>query len=406
MVWHAHMLNPRSFLEDCILQGVQWFWSTGMPWELVNSAIDTEFNYDVSDDCKATWVAATGRSWESADDPMVKWMNCPACRAPVTIPWTTCGLEENHQGGQGPGLVGNGFGDGNLLFKCPSCVVCIDKELLSVSKFRKDTEALLARRRPMPGTILEPRNGVPEPATSWHPTVKLKFPRTFPNRMIQQVLRIQIMELIQPGITPHPTMATVRDMIEKVVTSSTAVRYVDGVGGTGHTLRPAARIAVRRMMSRYWENFSPFALDLCGAVLRQGIFAEKMVKIDWLHSPAASKTMSRLIVKYGRFFNIMASNPTKTAVPTLDVDLAWHTHQLSPRAYYAYSMNSASKFIDHDDKIEEVKLSDCFEWTSKKYQDMYGEVYSECTCWYCESKCPSTIETYLPIAYRLLHSGP
>lgn len=394
MVWHAHMLNPRSFLEDCLRRGLRWFWAAGMPWELVNRMIDADFNYNVSGDCKAAWLAQTDRSWDNADDPMVKSMKCPACNAPVTIPWTTCGLEENPKGDQWPGLVGNGYGDGNLLFKCPACVVCIDKALLSVSKFCGDTEALLARSRPMPGTILDPKTGIPESNSSRDPATRWRFPRTFPNRMIKRVLRIQIMELIQPGVTPHPTMATVRDMIQGVMASPVTLRSLDKPEGTppalgvrSYRLAPTARISVRRMMSRYWENFSPFALDLCGAVMRQGIFAEKMARIDWLHSPAASDTMWRLITKYGRFFNIMASNPGKTAVATLDVDLAWHTHQLSPLAYYAKSVTTAARFIDHDDKIEESKLSDSFEWTSETYQEMYGEVYSECTCWYCESKC-------------------
>lgn len=246
----------------------------------------------------------------------------------------------------------------------------------------------------MPGTVLEPKTGVPEANSSWDPGARHRFPQTFPNRMLQKVLRIQVMELIQPGITPHPTMATVRDLIEQVMSSNGTVRAIDRLDGATvssrrYPLMPTARIAIRKMMSHYWENFSPFfALDLCGAVMRQGIFAEKMVKIDWLHSPSANKTMWRLLVKYGRFFNIMASYPTQTVVPTLDVDLAWHTHQLNPKAYYAHCIKTASKFIDHDDKIEEEKLSDCFEWTSKKYQDTYGEVYSECTCWYCESKHP------------------
>jgi hypothetical protein len=81
----------------------------------------------------------------------------------------------------------------------------------------------------------------------------------------------------------------------------------------------------------------------------------------------------------------MASFPSDVAVPTLDVDLAWHTAQLSPKAYYDYSIQKCNKFIDHDDKIAEDKLATAFEWTSKTYQELYGEVYSECTCWYCES---------------------
>jgi hypothetical protein len=110
-----------------------------------------------------------------------------------------------------------------------------------------------------------------------------------------------------------------------------------------------------------------------------------MYKLDWLHSPTARETTERLVGKYQRFFDIMAKHPHAVAVPTLDVDLAWHTHQLSPGAYYRYSVAKTSRFIDHDDKIDEDALSAHFAWTSKVYQDTYGEVYSECTCWYCEA---------------------
>ncbi len=76
-------------------------------------------------------------------------------------------------------------------------------------------------------------------------------------------------------------------------------------------------------MSRYWENSSVFALDLVGAVIRQGTFIEKMHSIDWIHSPAVGSTMARLIEKYTRYFTILAKYPSQVAVPTLDVDLAW-----------------------------------------------------------------------------------
>lgn len=77
------------------------------------------------------------------------------------------------------------------------------------------------------------------------------------------------------------------------------------------------------MMARYWDNSSEiFALDLVGAVIRQGTFVQKMDRIDWLHSPALPSTIDRLIYKYRIFFRIMAENPSRMAVPTLDVDLA------------------------------------------------------------------------------------
>ena len=84
----------------------------------------------------------------------------------------------------------------------------------------------------------------------------------------------------------------------------------------------------------------------------------------------------------------LASTRTNLSPPTLDVDLAWHTHQLSPDQYYNYSLSITRVFVDHNDKIDEDKLATSFDWMVKTYQQKYGEVYSECFCWYCESAYP------------------
>lgn len=178
-------------------------------------------------------------------------------------------------------------------------------------------------------------------------------------------------------------MTDIRAEIERFLKNKSYIKKANFSSSGG--LKRAEKIAIRRMMSRYWDNSSIFALDLVGAVIRQGSFVEKMHSIDWIHSPAATSTMARLIQKYTRYMYIMACHPYQTAVPTLDVDLAWHTHQLSPPNYYAYTVINTARFIDHDDKIEETALSTAFEWTSKTYQKMYNELYSECTCWYCEA---------------------
>lgn len=287
------------------------------------------------------------------------------------------------------GILGSGYGDGNFSHQCPSCDKAINKEILSLSKFVHDTTLLLGKDVPMPGTLLDISSG--QPALTPNPLVVPNFTRMFPNRMIRHELRIKIVELLDPksqSPKSSPSMADVRDLIEKTIRSDEAVRRIDGstrrVGL--QLIRRDAKITTRKMMSRYWENFSPFALDLCGAVMRQGVFVEKMVKLDWLHSPSAKATMGRLITKYNRFMQIIKKNPFKMAVPTLDVDLAWHTHQLSPQDYYTFTVKETLKFIDHDDKIEEGELSDAFEWTTKTYQELFKEVYSECTCWYCECK--------------------
>lgn len=89
------MLNPRSFLEDCVSAGYQALWQGGMPWRLVNESIDIKFNYVVSDECKAAWVSRTGRAWDNTDDPMSKTLRCPGCGADHEVPWTTCGMDQD-----------------------------------------------------------------------------------------------------------------------------------------------------------------------------------------------------------------------------------------------------------------------------------------------------------------------
>ncbi|RDK39342.1 hypothetical protein M752DRAFT_255757 [Aspergillus phoenicis ATCC 13157] len=118
-------------------------------------------------------------------------------------------------------------------------------------------------------------------------------------------------------------------------------------------------------------------------------FIQQMDRTNWIRAPTLHATISRSIKKYSVFFGIMADNPKQMAVPTLDVDLAWHTHQLSPMQYYNCSVGLASsplRFMDHNDKVDEVDLTIGFEWTCKAYREVTdGEIYSECVCWFCEA---------------------
>ncbi|CAI6085788.1 unnamed protein product [Clonostachys chloroleuca] len=398
MVWHSHMLNPRAYLEDCMRAGLRQLWWHGMPWTLINNAIDSNFTYSVSEDTKAMWVANTDHSWVNTEDMTQKAINCPICTEQLHVAWTTCGADEHADEATIPSLIGSGYGDGEFQYACHGCGTNLTKELLSLSKFDTDMKKLLRKGVPMPGTVLEPQSGKPKSYKSRsteYAFEKFQDPLRLPNRLIQQVLSFQLHDLRtqsqQPGFQP-PTMEGIRRTIEDTLTDSRKVDQlvarIPSSHRIGRAMLPAvAGVAIRKMMSRYWDNFSAFALDLCGAVMRQGVFVEKMYHLDWLHSPVAPQAMTRVCGKYKRFLAIMQDNPTHLCVPTLDVDLAWHTHQLSPSAYYT-AVTSASedaKFIDHDDKISDDKLGQAFEWTSKTYQQMYQEVYSECTCWYCET---------------------
>ncbi|RAK80547.1 uncharacterized protein BO72DRAFT_370858 [Aspergillus fijiensis CBS 313.89] len=391
MVWHAHMLNPRAFLEDCIRHGKISFWASGLPWEAVNACVDNvTLDYDAGPKAKETFLRKTNFLWDNLVDTSEKSLNCPGCGKHVFVPWTDGGmlltLEDAFE-------HWHGFADKDFRHPCPHCSYNINHESLKIAKFCGDINLLLQKDLPMPGTYYNLR-GVPEPASD---TKRRKQQFNFPNRLLE-VVGTDIINYAYPRWNRgnNLTMKTVNDYLATKMKQKD-VMYKANPGSLQLTLHPEEKVAYRRMMSHYWDNSSPLALDLVGAVVRQGTFIQKMDRIDWLHSPTLTATMDRLIKKYHVFFRIMSQNPRRMAVPTLDVDLAWHTHQLAPARYFAFSIhrtredggggiNSLAILIDHDDKVDETKLSDGFEWTSKAYKKLTdGEIYSECTCWYCEA---------------------
>ena len=403
MVWHAYMLNPRDFLEDCLRQGKMRFWRAGLPWAVIDPCINNNtFEYCASEAAMESFEDRTGFKWDSLHDPPNATIECCSCGRKLYVPWTRWNSERAWTHSDSPGsaeLYGEslaaGVSDKSFEVQC-QCGVVVTHEYLRIQKFRRDIKTLHNSDVPMPGTILNHNGmhlafwqkatatthsnaGIPEvPVGSRHPSL-------FPNRLIEEPKKLLYSTLVTMTV-PHnhsKKMTDVRSEIERSLKDRACVKRANGT--STHILARAEKIAIRRMMSRYWDNSSPFALDLVSAVIRQGSFVEKMHSIDWIHSPAATSTMARLIQKYTRFMAIIAFHPERTAVPTLDVDLAWHTHQLSPPFYYAYTVIKTSRFIDHDDKIEETALSTAFEWTSKTYQKLYNQLYSECTCWYCEA---------------------
>ncbi|KAG8411380.1 hypothetical protein J3459_015741 [Metarhizium acridum] len=121
-------------------------------------------------------------------------------------------------------------------------------------------------------------------------------------------------------------METVKPLVEGVLRDPDRHCRIDSLPPGSRLLTeipPTSQTRVQKMISQYWKNFSAFALDLCGAVMRQGLFVDKMVKLDWLHSPSARDTMARLITKYHNCMKLMELHPKQVAVSTLDVDLAW-----------------------------------------------------------------------------------
>lgn len=319
MVWHAHMLNPRAYLEDCMRLSQHKIWQTEFPWELIHNAIDNEtFEYTPSHYATRVFERSTRTQWYATFDTNLKTLSCPSCKAQITVPWTRPPAISTPEAIEAYLARDTGFAGKAFEEMCTKCHLVITHEKLRVAKFIKDAEDLLNHKRPLPGTVLNSL-GVPQ-MTEKNKHIGTHDP-FFPNRVVENLVNFQPSTLRREikGIT----VALLRNRFESTMGTEWKVKEVNSAQYKKEFVAKESKIAVRKMLSHYWDNSSPFGLDLVGAVIRQGSFVQKMCKIDWLHSPAAVATMQRLIVKYHRFVRIIADNPKRIAVPTLDVDLAW-----------------------------------------------------------------------------------
>ncbi|KAL3432071.1 hypothetical protein BDV09DRAFT_135571 [Aspergillus tetrazonus] len=120
-------------------------------------------------------------------------------------------------------------------------------------------------------------------------------------------------------------------------------------------------------------------------VERQCVFVDKMHAHRWIRSPAVNGTLRRAIDRYDNFLNLFRLYPNKFLVPTLDIDLVWHTHQCSAAKYRTFVTERVGRFINHEDKIGRGTLDDGFTNAEQWYRLQYGKQYQVCLCWSCEA---------------------
>ncbi|KAG2236563.1 hypothetical protein INT48_000863, partial [Thamnidium elegans] len=97
------------------------------------------------------------------------------------------------------------------------------------------------------------------------------------------------------------------------------------------------------------------SIDMIQAVARQYKFAVKVTKIINWNAPDG---MIKGIRHYASFLAVIHDNKSIIAVPTYEIDLAWHTHMLSALAYRNFCYKIFNKLINHDDTIPEENLKD------------------------------------------------
>ncbi|KAJ5339079.1 hypothetical protein N7452_005807 [Penicillium brevicompactum] len=147
------------------------------------------------------------------------------------------------------------------------------------------------------------------------------------------------------------------------------------------TITDRTIINIRQNASFVKQSIQPLKEN----VERQMKFVEKMHIQLWIRSPAVQGTLGRAIDRYTKFLGLFKAHPGTLLVPTLDIDLVWHTHQCSAKEYQRKMIDLTGRFVDHNDKIGKPVLSGGLDTTVNLFKIRFGESYMRCLCWDCEA---------------------
>jgi hypothetical protein len=134
------------------------------------------------------------------------------------------------------------------------------------------------------------------------------------------------------------------------------------------------------------------ALGIAAIVDRPTSFLDRIEHIQWISSPAISATLQRAIERYARLIGLSGLYPDASLLPTLDIQLAWHTHQCSASRYEAEMQTTADRILDDDYGLSSAAAQTAKTQTADLWRIRYGQQYDTCHCWDCEALVSAAIE--------------
>ncbi|KAJ6465113.1 hypothetical protein C8R47DRAFT_991660 [Mycena vitilis] len=362
MVWHAYMLNPGWYAEDGVrIEALKGLHQAG---KALNTATLGELGgllaAKPSEQRMENWVQMTTTPFdplESVTQMLTREIACPKCRAVVYVPYMT----END----------TGYLQQSFSAKCSraKCDLEIKRDTLALRKLANDLAKQVKGKNVselLAGTVHTPTNPLD---TSRGETVKANMLSSY---TLRRPAGSKPGTVVSDEAYADFLMDRAKYSLAKL--SSVLAMKMKGQGGK----------LIGRIMSAYVDD-KIFSVELIGAVLRQGSFAKKMYDLGWTKAGYFDNAEDEIalhhaIARYHAFLDLMASSLASFFVPTLDIDLAWHTHQLMASNYSRDTMKYVGRFIDHDDKVEESHLASSFDLTCRAWKNRFGVQYTHCGC--------------------------
>ncbi|PVG00357.1 hypothetical protein CPB86DRAFT_782691 [Serendipita vermifera] len=370
MVLHSYMLNPLTFYEDSVRRTT--FFSRNLtaiqsyPFHLIASLIDPETldAYPPSTERLEYFESIANEPFicplATATSDILS-LPCPSCDVKIhKIPWVT---------GEG-----TGFAQPSFKFRCSSCAMEFTKPMLGIRRFADEATRKRARRRVyFAETLLDPKTGKANDSLADIAVLRL-------TRRLNAVFSLG-KPCENEKIGPEG-----RRLAAGLKWSPDALAEYLQVG-----ILPKAKLKpdeiipkVSRIVAAY-STHGPASIDLIGAVLRQSSFIAKMDEMRWskpnqIPHDQEIINLVRAVARYHAFLDLMTQSAYNFFVPTLDIDLAWHTHQLTGPTYREDTLRLLGRTPDHDDTVEQTTLQGGYDETAKAWKARFGTPYTVCGC--------------------------
>ncbi|GBE89582.1 hypothetical protein SCP_1602450 [Sparassis crispa] len=356
MVWHAYLLNPGWYAEDCLRLPIMKTLG-GLGDRYIHAVVEMGdlAQYQPSSERIASWQEQTGTPWdplEAAAQMKHRTIRCPKCLTSANAPYLTAD--------------GTGYAQHKFALACAHCGCAVTLEKLAVRKFMRD--------------LTEPYQG-PELAFGGYFAGTL-----FTQTNATNTARAEAVKgfLLRMGTFRKSDEHMSRKTWEDDVLKKLDYSLLRARAAVNIALRSGGRRLPTRIFSAYTDD-RPFSIDLVGAVVRQGSFIDKMYAFGWTEPGYFDDKEDELVLvhataRYHAFLDLMSSSPMSFFVPTLDIDLVWHSHQLMGSRYANECARYVKRYIDHDDKVEENHLATSFDVTCRAWEERFKLPYTHCGC--------------------------
>jgi len=328
MLLHAYMLSPWNFYEDCNSTFPELKALGPFPLVPIKRLIDVDKLEIVPTTEQTTlWESCTGTQFTISmhtDTSDTIDINCPGCLSTLSVSWTNS--------------TNTGFGQIGFSNICTHCAMAVTRESLCVARFLGD---LVPAHGILAHTLLS-TTGEVDNATA---------------RVVTGIIR---KALGNPRLGDGSQFGWKMENILETLKSKI---------GDGNEWKNRLNHIVKA-----YNQPSQTSMDLGYAVLRQARFINEMHKVGWSgHAffEEQDAPLSDAIVKYHRY---LALNRT-SMVPSLDIDLVFHTHQLQGSAFGEMSFNVFGRLLKHDDSFEKDVILDNYAHTTKVWENVYGSTY-------------------------------